>query len=631
MRVVEVIPLRRGIQKETLSYFTKEDFPLGSFVKIPLRNKEIFGIVTRTSDALSEKTNLKRARFELKKLTRVETEGNLPEAFMKAARATAYYYATTVGSMLGALLPTFVLETPELFTSTQSGQFEAHEPLVLQQPQDERMREYKSIIRECFARNQSVLFVVPTHEDALRAEAELSTGIEEYVFTTSRSTKKKVREQIIKARTETHPIVFITTPIFLFFDRADLSTIIVERENSRAYRTLRRPYFHYKIFIEAYAKFAHKILVFGDNLLSLETLEKMRDNKYIERSPLTWRTTFKAPLRIVDMRRKNALPSEDIAFRVFSKHLSALIDKAVEEKKKIFLFGVRKGIAPSTVCGHCGALLLCKNCGAPTVLHKLEQQGNTTSADRIYICHHCGDRRDPLTLCDNCGSWKLVPLGIGTDRIAEEVERLYPKTPLFVLDKEHAPDRRKAIEIAKNFASVKGGIMVGTELAFLYLDRLSYSAVVSLDSLFSIPDFSINERIYYFLDHLHAMTEGEMIVQTRNPSESTFEFAREGDTLGFFRKEINERKELSYPPFALFVKVSFTGSPEQTRAKAVELQHLFGEYSPNFMEKKQSHTERTLTMIIRVSRDLWPEAKIIGKLTLLSPDFLVKVDPDSIL
>lgn len=630
MRVVEVIPLRRGIQKETLSYFTKEDYSLGSFVKIPLRNKEIFGIVIKSSDASSEKASLKRASFGLKKLIKVETQGALSEGFMQAARATAQYYTTAVGSILGALLPSFILESPELLGTHVAGTFNAHEPLLLQQPEDERMREYNAVIRQCFARGQSVLFVAPTHEDALRAASVLSAGINDYVFTTSRTSQKKVKDTLIAARMETHPILLITTPAFLFFDRPDLSTIIVERENSRAYRTLRRPYFHYKVFIEAYAKYAHKVLIYGDSLLSLEALEKVKDGRYIEHTPLTWRATFKAPLRLIDMRRKNALPSEDASFKIFSKHLIALIDKAVEEKKKLFLFGARKGLAPSTVCGHCGSLLLCKNCGAPTVLHNIERK-DTGATERIYICHHCSDRRDPLTLCDNCGSWKLVPLGIGIDRIAEEVARLYPHTPLFVLDKEHAPDRRKAIEIAKAYAGIKGGILIGSELAFLYLDKLAYSAVISLDSLFSIPDFSINERIYYYLDHMHAMTETEMLVQTRNPNEPTFEFARDGDTLGFFRKEIAERKELFYPPFALFIKVSYSGTMEHVRVKAVELQHLFKEWSPTFMEKRQGDGLRMLSMILRLSRDSWPEKALVEKLALLNPDITVKVDPESIL
>ena len=632
IRVVEVVPIQRGISRDTLSYFTKEDFAVGAFVRIPLRSSSVLGIVINVADAREAKAALKVARFQLKKLEQVEEAGTLSKHFSDAARETAYYFGATFGSMLGALLPKLVLESPELLPKQVWGvEGESQAPLVIQLPPEDRVREYKGIIRERFARGESVILCLPTHEDALRAEDAFSLGIAQYVFCTARKSKKGLTELLNRAYEEEHPILFITTPSFLFFERADLSTIILERENSRAYHSPKRPYFHVETFLKIYARRAKKTLILGDTVLSLETLQDTLEDGYSEFTPLTWRADAHAKFKLVDMRRKNLLRDFETQsdFKVFSKQLIILLNKAVEDRRKIFLFGTRKGVASSTVCGHCGSLLTCENCGSPMVLHK--KRGPDGKVEPLYMCHRCTAKRDALTTCDNCGSWKLIPLGIGVDRIEEEVRAMYPTSPIFVLDKDHAPTRKAAMAIARDFALTKGGILIGTELALLYLEKIPFSAVVSLDSLFSIPDFSINERVFYLLTHLHALTEFEMLVQTRRPKDPVLIEAEGGNIIDFYRREAKERKELFYPPFALFVKVSTTDTPERLRRKAVVLADMFKDYNPDFMEVRVGSAERTLSMIMRFERNEWPKTDILDKLLLLPPEFLIKVDPDSIL
>jgi len=621
LRVVEVIPIMRGITRASLSYFTREDLTVGSFVKIPVRSSSVLGLVIDVRDAKEAKTDLKRADFALKKLSK-SSECSLSLAFVRATEKTAKYYATTVGSVLSTVLGKVFLESPTLINSGVKDDKKNNTPkeiLLVQLNDEERFREYKSLIRESFARGESLLFCVPTHEEALRAYDFLSKGIMNFAFVTSDKTPKKLKETLVQALKEKHPVLLVTTPSFVAFNRNDLKTIILERENSRAYNTLSRPFINIRIFLENLSRESGITLILGDSVLSIESLWQEKQGHYAELSPIKWRIGRHSQSKLVDMKLQKE------KFEIFSRELKDLISKAISEKRKVFLFAVRKGFSPSTVCSDCGSILSCKNCGAPMVLHSVK---NT----RIYICHACTDRRSAEIRCDTCESWNLVPLGVGIDRVAQEVKEMFPETSIFILDKDHAPTAKEASVIAKKFAGERGGIMIGTELAFLYLEKVPYVGLVSLDSLFSIPDFSIHERIFYLVTRLLEISEVETIIQTRNIGKEILSFAEEGNILDFYRTEITEREELKYPPFSIFIKVTSEGTPKDIEKKTAYLQNLFIEYEPHIMHGRGMKTGRlSISMILRLPKDAWPKEELIEKLLLLTPDFSIKVDPESIL
>ncbi|MES2213918.1 MAG: hypothetical protein V4465_00795 [Patescibacteria group bacterium] len=627
--VVEVIPIVRGLPKATLSYFTKEKLALGSFVSITVRNTKALGLIVRITDAESMKSSLKSSNFALKKLVPLKGDFSLSPSFIRAAEIASNYYATSVGSILGSTIPKALLESPELLSYGKAKEQKAtlaREPLLVQLSDEERYREYKSIVRGAFARGSSVLFLVPNIEDCLRAHDLLAKGIEDFAFTTARKSPKALKETLLRAHEVRHPVLLIATPAFISFDRPDLDTIIFEKENSRSYKTLARPYIDLRVFGEFLAEQSGKTLILGDSVLSLRSLLREKQGKYAELSPLKWKTHYDAQVELIDMKAKaDADDKGEPSFKIFSPELVHMIKEAILEKRKVFLFGARKGLAPSTVCRDCGTVLPCENCKAPIVLHE------RMNKDRFYLCHACGAQRDAETRCGHCNSWNLVPLGIGVTRIKDEVRRLFPGTPLFVLDKEHTETAKEAARVAKEFAGDKGGIVIGTELALLYLEKVPYIGIVSLDSLFSIPDFGIHERVFYLVNRILEKAERKAIIQTRNIGKDVLVHASRGDILEFFRAEIKEREELSYPPFSIFVKITTEGSPEELTKKARFLQGIFAEHSPDFVKErgvKSGHIG--LSMILRFSRTEWPKLEVLEQLALLTPDFLIKVEPDSL-
>lgn len=612
--LVEVTPVNNSSATRSLSYFSATKLALGTLVKVPLRNGFSLALVLSCRDVQTAKTEIRRAGFQLKKIRKSDIlEASLPPQTLEALQECALHYALSVGNLVSALLPKAFSNEPEIFLKTgeKKRKLPEHlkETLLLQMENEERFGQYRALVRQAFAHGSSVLFVVPTHLDIKRVEAELSKGIADFVYTFSLNMKAETLTKTwLKAMDEKHPVLFITTPAGIFFHRPDCDTIIVERENSRAYRTFNRPFLNLKTLIETIAKRSHQQLVFGDSVLSLETLWKERSGEYGENSLIRWRLPS-APTSLIDASSKQ---NEHGHFEILSKEVKEMIQKALDEKEGVFLFGARKGLAPTTVCGDCGFVLPCLNCGAPVVLH---QHHNTT----IYVCHACRERRDSTTTCGYCGSWKLVPLGIGTEQIAREVRGLFPHVHVEILDKDHASTDKQAQAVVQNFKE-KGGVLIGTELAFYHLESVLYSALVSVDALFSVPDFSINERIFYLVSRLRELSKSEILIQSRNIGKQVLSWATQGNIIDFYQNEIAEREMLLYPPFSIFIKI--TADKKLGTGELLKLKERLEPWKPDVLQD---------SLVLRIPRANWPESELTSILSLLGPQFSIKVDPESIL
>ena len=608
--LIEVIPVAKNVGRSHLSYFSIVPLKMGQIVYAPLRRKEVPAIVISSKSVRDAKSVLRNASFSLKKISKRSVfDVYLPSHTLNVAHTLAEYYATSAGVILNELIPKFLQEKPELFSSkkivSKNNSAVTKEPLVLQMEEEERFGQYRSVIRQNFARGSSVVFIVPTTKEAEKAYDLLSKGISDYAFIITSELKKKEQETIWqKSSTIKHPVLVVTTPFGLVFDRSDIGTYILERENSRSYRSFNKPFIHTRTFLLALSRITKRELIMGDTSLSIETINQEKTGKYGELSPMRWRL-IGAKTNLVDMKMEKK-EGEDKPFEVISPELRMLIKKALEEKEGVFLYGARKGLSPTTVCGDCGSILSCQECGSPVVLHKKGEKST-------YLCHRCGTKRDPETRCDICGSWKLNSIGIGTELIAKEVKKIFPLARISILDKEHASTRAKAEKIVHDFTEQRG-ILVGTELAVFHLNKVAYSGVVSIDALFSLPDFGAEERIFYLISRLREITEKEILIQTRNIGKEILSWVAQGNLIDFYKREINERETFAYPPFSLFIKVE--------NKNISDLKTEFEKWSPEFIRDN---------MIIRLSKASWPDPILSEKLSLLPPNFTVKVDPESLI
>jgi primosomal protein N' len=620
--LVDVAAISKGAPGGTLSYFSSEKLAPGRIVAVPVRNSQALGLVLGSKSVSDVKSAIRRAGFALRKIRKADiTPASLGSGALEALRETARYYAVPLGVLSASLLPKVMLKELEAFLKPDELRKPrpiepaARETLLLQMEGEERFGQYRALVRQSFAREASVIFVVPTHLDVLRVKEELSMGISEFVYVlTLEQPAKELTRNWQNAHNNKHPVLIIVTPACVLLPRADVDTIIVERASSRAYRQLARPFADLRFFIEALAAKKERRLVMGDSVLPVELLWRTKNPGDFSRVPvsemslLRWRLPA-APARIVDASTKQDLEGR---FEIFSPELKELIARALSTPRgRILLFAARKGLAPTTVCSDCGTVLSCKNCGAPVVLHKRGE-------DTIYVCHACGATRESLTACGVCGNWRLVPLGIGVEEVAKQARALFPAAKVAILDKDHAPTDAKARAIADAFEK-QGGILVGTELAFYHVRKVPYAAAVSLDALFSIPDFHAHERIFYLMSRLRETASGETLIQTRRGTSGNqvLAWAAAGNIVDFYQNEISEREALSYPPFSLFIKIE-----AESKEAALAIRESFAAWNPDLYRH---------SLIIRVPKSTWPDAELAQKLALLGPAFSIKVEPDTIL
>lgn len=626
MKLYTVIPIAKVLGKDTLTYFGGDEVALGSLVSIPLRKKSVSALVVGAESIEESKAELKSSDFSLKKMGKIITPHFLSEEFIRATEKTAYYYGSTLGTTLKGVLPALLLENIATIKSTpEKTRIAKKDFYVLQDGDDERFSEYRAFIRSEFAKHHSVSFVLPTLEDIRRAESLLNKGIEEFtVVLHSGLTKKTFLEALHRIENTSHPLLIITTPHFLAVERVDLGSIILDRENSRSYRTQARPYIDLKIFVKNICIQKGLKLVLGDTLLTLESLHCEKEDEYIAFFPLKFRTLTSAETLLVDMKLPKGTFAND--FKVLSHELEALIDKTMQDSEHLFIFSGRKGLSPTTVCGDCGQVVTCERCGAPVTLYK-------RSDENIFACNKCGFEHDPAMRCTNCNSWKLESLGVGIEKVEQEIIKRFPDAKVFRMDKESVSTPKRARDMMKKFLATPGSVLLGTELALLYLDTpIQNIAVASMDSLFAVPDFRINEKILYMLISMRARAEKVFLIQTRNAGESVFDFALKGNLSDFYRREIAEREKFGYPPFQTFVKLSLEsrGSNDTT---IDELAEYLKEWNPSVFESlnksKKGHT--IWNLLFRFSPKEWPSEEFLLKSRTLPPNILMRVDPESLL
>lgn len=662
MNLITLIPIAKGIGKETLTYFSSKSPEIGSIIDAPLRNKKVFGLVISVSPAEAKKSELKKLSYSLKRVGKIKAKDFLLPEFVESCSAISDYYATSTGAVLSALIPKIILESignvgiyrPVTIVQNRYTENNKGEVLVLQSDDEERYGSYKSLIREEFAKKRSVYLTMPTIEEIKLAKSILEKGIEQYTHVLHNNlSKKEIVETWKKILTNEHPVLIIGTGYFLSISRGDIGTIILENESSRAYSQPTRPFLDIRTVVEIMSKKMGRRLILGDKVLRVETIFRQREGEIVEFSPMKFRVLTSAECLLADVRTpKNQTKKE---FEIIGFELSNLIKRTKSTNDHLFLFCARKGLFPLTVCADCGEVFSCPNCKAPMVLYSRKDTTN------IFMCHVCGEKTDSKSLCKRCGSWKLTPLGVGIESTEKEIRKKFPNTTIFIMDKDHIKTHKQAETLMAKFYDKPGSVLLGTEMALPYLkNKIGNAGVVTLDSLFSIPDFRINEKVMGIILSLRSIALKKILVQTRRPEEKIFDYALKGNVSDFYRDEIAERKRFGYPPFNTFIKITLEGNKLETRAKMEKLkedltkpsvstdgrptptEREFREpYDLNIFEAFHSGPSKKYVVhgLLMLPRGKWsfnsvqdkPDPILLSKLRALSPQFSVRIDPDSLL
>jgi primosomal protein N' (replication factor Y) len=645
MWIIEVVPIKKGLPQESLTYFSTERIADGSVVSIPIRTKNVDAIVLASRDAREEKSAIKSGEFSLKKITKVKEGSPVPQSLFETARLASQYYRVTKGTILDLLIPDYSYYGifPHEDKSKHSTEEIPVQPerLLFQAPLDDRISFYRTFIRESFAKKESITIVCPTIADCELFSETLSKGIADFVTTIhSDIPKKKLISTLKLLSSDTHSFVIICTPSFASLMRSDTTTIILEHESSTAYNTPSVPSYDFRVLIEVFARTSGKKFILSDSLLRVETLGRHEAHEFTTIAPITFRALAPIEIDIVPHGIPDELPvrarSEQIP--AFSNQIRSLISEVVKNKSKIFAFSLRTGLATVTRCRDCGNVLHCEHCSTPLVLY-------AGGKNRVFICNKCKLHTPSEQKCTRCASWNLSPLGTGTAFVEEEIKRLFPEIPVFRIDRESAPTKAEARKIASQFKSASSGVLVGTEMALFYVSEdITDSVIVSFDTLFNIPSYRTNERIVELFLSIAERTRGRLFVQTKNPDEPILDLVKSNNYSSWYRNELDEREEYHFPPYSTIIKIMWHGKESEKDAARDYLTETLSIFNPDIFEGtfvSKGKKEYAVNAVIRPNRDEWSlYALLEGKglseairetLAKLPESTIVSINPDNLL
>lgn len=636
MKILTIIPLAKGIPRDELSYFSAKEVPLGALVTVPFGNRNIRGVVVDQNNVRDLKSSIKSNDFALRNVSQVHDE-LLPGGVFAAGQKTARFFAAPIGAVLQTMIPIqifdYYLDHP---VSLPGKNLAKPEIQALQVPLSERISYYKTLIRENLAKNVSTMIIAPTVIQAEKIFAAAQGGIEDKIaIAHSKKTKKHIGKVIARVIEKKDPVVLIATAPYASLIRPDWACVILETSSSSHYRYDFNPIFDMRFFVEEIAKWYGARILYADTLISSEIRYRVKKQEITD-ARTTWHIAKPENFQVIDMKTK-PLSVTDVQktktkFQIFDTKTITLLQEAVIQKGNLLLLSTRKGLAPLTACSDCGATVACPVCGTPLVLHRK----NTKDSDdtkRIYMCHHCMHTTLPTDTCAQCGGWRLAMLGISTDRIREELGKLFPQLKTFVCDGDTAttpPTIQKTIATWQKNPSA----LIITPPMIPYIESAEYGTIVSLDSLISLPSYTSGETaLGTALAFLEKINRGAT-VQTRNFDNDVIQAINNENIFDFMKFEQESRATFSYPPAKILVKISIVTKKTDTKEATKYLETIFKAYDPDILIKRGKKIDTlVVTGMIKVERDIWNDLDhdIHHIISELSKDFRKEVNPESVL
>ncbi len=356
----------------------------------------------------------------------------------------------------------------------------------------------------------------------------------------------------------------------LFAPLKNIGIIIVDEEHDQSYKqTEKNPKYNARDSALVRAKQNNAVVVLGSATPSLESFYNYKAGKYeLIELPHRALKTKQPAIEIVDMLAELKSSSKFVKYetpekRFLSSKLISYIDEALGKKQSVILLQNRRGYSAYSECQDCGNVKLCVNCDITLIYHKVKDH---------LRCHYCGHTESLPEKCEICGSQNLMLKGTGTEKVEEEIEKLFPKARIRRMDADTVKGKDAHRKILKSFHDGEFDILIGTQMISKGLDfpNVYLVGVISADVGLMNPDFRSYERTYQLLAQVsgrsgRASDFGKVVIQTMHPENFIFKYVAEHDYRGFFDKEISARKNFNYPPFSRMTLIEVSG-PEIAKA-----------------------------------------------------------------
>jgi primosomal protein N' (replication factor Y) len=353
----------------------------------------------------------------------------------------------------------------------------------------------------------------------------------------------------------------------IFAPVKNLRLIIVDEEHDASYKQDERLTYNARDCAMVKARLSSATVILGSATPGLQTYFNIQE-KDITHLTLTKRVVDRPlpEIDIIDMKNER---EERGNLSVLSTRLKGAIHDTLLAKKQTLLFLNRRGFNTFLVCTDCGYIFKCLNCSVSMTHH---------ASDGTMKCHYCDYSIKAPPLCPECGGSKIGSHGVGTEKLQEEIETLFPQARVERMDSDSMSKRGAYERILRELDRGMIDILVGTQMIAKGHDfpNVTLVGIVSADTSLNIPDFRASERTFQIITQVSGRGgrgdfPGRVIIQTLNPEQYAITYARDHNYLGFYNEEIVTRRELSYPPFSRMVKFRISSTQESKVQKCAAL------------------------------------------------------------
>lgn len=365
--------------------------------------------------------------------------------------------------------------------------------------------------------------------------------------------------------------VVVGTRSGIFAPVQNLGLIIVDEEHDHSYKQAETPRYNGRDVAVMRAHQTGAVVVLGSATPSMETRYNAEKGKYtlielperIEQRPMP-------AVELIDMRlefletRKQA---------TFSRRMLEALQQRIENKEQTMLILNRRGFSSFVACRACGERLQCVNCSVTLTFHR---------RDRRMLCHYCSYAEKVPSVCPKCQSEHIHFLGVGSEKVEDELHREFPEARIARLDRDTVTAKKKFESILSGFREGNYDILVGTQMIAKGHDipNVTLACIVNADIGLGLPDFRAAERTFQLLTQSagragRGSLPGIVLIQTINPDHYAIRYAAAQDYNGFYEKELQFRRAMRYPPFAALANILIRHEKQEQALKmSAELGNL---------------------------------------------------------
>lgn len=422
---------------------------------------------------------------------------------------------------------------------------------------------YLRLAQEVCRQGRQVLILVPeislTPQMINRVKARFGAQVAIYHSGLNAQEKFEQYQAIRERRAQ----VAVATRSGVFLPFCDLGLIVLDEEHDHSYKQDKAPQYHARDVALRRALFHRAKVVLGSATPSLESYARTLRGRYAL-CTLPNRVHGTLPkVRVVDM--KNQIRG---GYDILSKPLIEALQMCLNQHQQAIVLLNRRGYAPALRCETCGEVVRCRHCDVAMSYHK---------DDQLLKCHICGESMAVPAVCPNCGAraWKYV--GIGTQRLQEELQRRLPQARLLRLDADEARKKGAHKKILSAFEQQEADILLGTQMIAKGLDfpNVTLVGILQADAALNYADFRSAEQTFDLLVQASGRSgrsakAGQVIIQAYDPSHYAIQTAIKQDYEAFFRQEMQYRHIAQYPPYTYFISIVASGLNEQKCREIME-------------------------------------------------------------